>query len=604
MEIRDTFFNDSSTVKKHGRSVLKTLKNLKPFERFVTFVLTIAVVISGTYILYTKNKGIFVEMPRAGGTHTEGIVGTPRFINPLLAISQADKDLSSLIYAGLMTRDEHGNLIPELAESYTISDDGTVYTFKLRDGLTFHDGIPLTADDVIFTIKQAANPAVRSPVFADWDGVQIEKIDDATISFTLPKPYAPFIENMTLGILPAHIWSLLSAEQFPFSQFNVTPVGSGPYKIGPNDVIRDKSGIPSLYRLTAFDEYTLGTPFISTIQFRLYNTIDDALLAYTKGEVNAVNSISPLQLEALQNDQTQTHTAVYRTPLLRIFGIFFNHNKQPIFLEDEVREALEVATPKKAVVGEILRGYGTVLNAPLPSFITGLSDESILNVEESPGESADERSPINHIEQARKVLENADWERGEDGIYTIGKDEKEKKLTFTLTTINAPELIQTAERIAESWREVGANVELKVFDPSDLTQSVIRPRRFDALLFGMVIGHELDLYAFWHSSQRNDPGLNIAQYADIETDALLEKMRTEKDPEIRKTLYADFTKLIQKQNAAVFVYAPDFVYVMNDRVQNVSLHPVKEPSERFDTAHLWHIETDLVWPFIQKILEH
>ncbi len=310
----------------------------------------------------------------------------------------------------------------------------------------------------------------------------------------------------------------------------------------------------------------------------------------------------------LNTSEPKQNVAIYRSPLLRVFGIFFNHNKQPIFLYDEVREALKEATPKKAIIGEILRGYGTLLNGPLPTHIT--NSQTISNaisektVEPADDEDVQEKIPANHIERAKLILENSGWDRDEEsGIYATEKDGVALQLSISLTTVNTPELVQTAERIAESWRNVGARVELKIFEPTDLTQSVIRPRRFDALLFGMVIGHELDLYTFWHSSQRNDPGLNIAQYADIESDALLENMRTEQNIATRTKMYKDFSQLVSKNQTAIFLYAPDFVYIIDNNVHNVSIHPIAETHERFDTVHEWHVETDNVWPFVRDMIK-
>lgn len=599
---------DSDTTHTYrSHTILDRLTLLSSFERLFIGALFFLVLISGTSLAYQANQKTFVEIPRIGGKHVEGIVGTPRFINPLLAISYADKDLTALVYAGLLSRDAKGELIPELAEAYTISEDGMTYTFVLRDNLTFHDGTPLTAKDVVFTIKQAGNAMVRSPSFADWEGVQVEQINEQTITFTLPEPYTPFIENLTLGILPSHIWEGLSAEEFPFSQFNITPVGSGPYKV--ELVERDKSGIPSAYRLTKFNEFALGSPYIHTIEFILFNNESEALTAYKSGVVQAINSVTPMNLEEFLNTDTKKTVAVRRAPLLRVFGIFFNHNRQPIFLRSEVREALNEATPKKAIVGEIFRGYGTPLDGPLL-----LSNETSTSSEDQAGDTETEennnseeetgKNPVNHIERSRLILEKAGWEREEgSGVYILEKAEETIRLSVAFSTVNTPELVQTAERIADSWREVGAEVELKVFEPTDLTQSIIRPRRFDALLFGMVIGHELDLYAFWHSSQRNDPGLNIAQYADIEADALLEKMRTEQDASARAQLYHDFSALVRKNTSAIFLYAPDFIYLIDSQVNNVSIHPIVEPSERFDTVHTWYIDTDNVWSFLKGFFE-
>jgi len=573
-------------------SLLEVIAGLSPFERIVIFLLLVTAFVSGTALLYRANNDILVETPRAGGVHREGIAGTPRFINPLLAISEADKDLTTLLYAGLMTRDETGVLVPELAERYALSDDGTVYTFTLRDGLTFHDGTPVTADDVVFTATQAANAAIKSPVFANWDNVAVAALDSRTVTFTLPVPYMPFIENTTLGILPKHIWQDLTPEEFQFSQFNITPVGSGPYALA--NVVRDRSGIPERYELVRFDGYALGAPHIASFVFHLYNTKNEAFQAYLAGAVDAVGGISPALLEELATAETARATAIRRTPLLRVFGVFFNHNRQPLFLRDEVRKALDVATPKQALVGEILSGYGTVLDSPLPAHA---APEQVSEVPLNSTTTTPSR-----IEQAQTILERAGWERNEEtGIYEREIDDEVRELAFSLSTVNASELIAAVGRIAEQWQALGARVEVQTYDQIDLVQSVIRPRRFDALLFGMILGHELDLYAFWHSSQRNDPGLNVAQYADIETDALLEKLRTERDPAARTELYASFAKLVSDQHAAIFLYTPDYIYVTAQTTKNITMHPIAEPHERFDTVHAWYIETDAIWPFVQEL---
>ncbi len=581
-------------------SISNTLKSLSPFERIIVGTLLILILISTTYLAYKANSEVLVEIPRQGGTYSEGLVGTPRFINPLLAISRADHDLSSIVYAGLLTRDAKGKLIPELAESYTISEDARVYTFILKNNLTFHDKTHLTAEDVVFTVKQAANASVRSPLFANWDGVQVEKVDDRTIQFTLPEPYAPFLDNLTLGILPAHIWSGLTAEEFPFSQFNITPVGSGPYRV--KEVKRDKSGIPVSYSLTRFEEYALSKPYIDTLVFNLYNSEEEALEAFTKGDIIALSNITPSLLENFLTTNPALETSVYRVPLLRIFGVFFNHNKQPLFLKDEVRKALSLTAPKEKILSEIFHGYATPLSSPLPLRSSGTTTQDLNNPETI--------SEVLSIEarrsQAKEVLEEEDWKMGEEThIYSLEEKEGEEAipLSFTLSTVNTPELSETATILQNSWNELGAQVDVKLFESTDLTQTVLRPRRFDALLFGMVVGHEYDLYAFWHSSQRNDPGLNIAQFADIEADALLEKMRTERDEEAKKTLYSDFAKLVESKDAAIFLYSPDFIFLVRDSVHNVSLHPISDTSERFDTIHTWNMETDTVWAFLRDFFE-
>jgi peptide/nickel transport system substrate-binding protein len=163
-----------------------------------------------------------------------------------------------------------------------------------------------------------------------------------------------------------------------------------------------------------------------------------------------------------------------------------------------------------------------------------------------------------------------------------------------------PELRAAAQYVAATWRKLGVDVAVSVYDQGDLAQQVIRPRRFDALLFGEVIGREPDLFAFWDSSQRNDPGLNIAQYANPAVDALVEQLRSSHDETLRTMLFKQFSFDIQKDIPAVFLYAPDFVYIVPNSVRGLNLGFIEEPSDRFLSVAQWHLETDYVWPFFAK----
>ncbi len=592
-------YSSARSAAKHTFS--DTLIDLSPLGRLFAILLLATTVISGTILAYDKNHALLKEVPRYGGSHTEGIVGTPRFINPLLAISPADRDLTAVVYAGLMKRSADGTLVPQLAESYKISDDGTVYTFTLRPDLTFQDGTPLTADDVVYTIKEAANPNIRSPLYANWEGVKVDVLDARTVTFTLPQPYAPFIENTTIGILPKHIWAPLADDQFSFSQFNTRPVGAGPYEV--TNVVVDKSGIPSRYELRAFDRYVLGKPHIAQLNFALYRDRDSVLQAFTDGRVDAVYNVAPAKMDDLL--EANGTPVILRAPLLRVFGVFLNHNKQPVFMDAAVREALDVATPRRSIVGQILGGYGTALDAPVPPNVLAAVRGTSTDSTSTSADMLDSATSTlqRDLSHARSILEGAGWKRGDDGVYTLTKNKDQTtRLAFTLSTVDTPELVQAANMIADSWRQLGAEVDVKVFNATDLTQSVIRPRKYDALLFGMDLGHELDLYAFWHSSQRNDPGLNIAQFADIEADAALDNLRVATSTDAQDKLIGKFLDRVASEHAAISLYAPDFTYVVRDGLRNVTLHPIADASERFDTIDQWYQETDSVWPVVRDLL--
>ena len=224
----------SNTVAPPFRALSRRIDGLKPGDRLIAYVLGLFVLVSGLAGLYAIERSFLIEQPANGGSLTEGVIGSPRFVNPLLALSDTDRDLARLTYAGLMGIAENGELIPVLAENYTISEDGKTYIFTLRENAEFSDGRPVTAEDVVFTVQKAQDPGLKSPELANWANVRAEVIDARTVSFTLPKAYAPFLEDATLGILPAHLWRNIPNEQFPFSPRMERPVGAGPFKVTQN----------------------------------------------------------------------------------------------------------------------------------------------------------------------------------------------------------------------------------------------------------------------------------------------------------------------------------------------------------------------------------
>ncbi len=263
--------NDPLLEKKSGRfemplkKLLTTVLTQLSFSEKVVFSI-LSIILSGSALLLLLNlhNQFLVTIPTHGGSMTEGIIGSPRFINPLLAISDADRDLTQLVFSGLLRATPGGELIPDAADSYTVSPDGLTYTFTLKDNLTFHDGTPISTEDVAFTIERAQDPSIKSPKRANWDSVAVEVVSDKEIRFILKQPYAPFLENTTLGILPKHIWKNVLPEAFPLSFVNVEPIGNGPYRV--KNSIRDSSGIPQKYVLKSFENYPLGEPYIDTLE--------------------------------------------------------------------------------------------------------------------------------------------------------------------------------------------------------------------------------------------------------------------------------------------------------------------------------------------------
>ena len=515
-----------------------------------------------------------VTVPAQGGNLTEGVIGAPRFVNPILAVSNADKDLTQLIYAGLLTTGKDGTHIPELAESYNISPDGLVYTFTLRNNLTWHDGEPLTSDDVSFTIKTAQEPLVKSAKRANWEGVIVETPDPQTVIFRLAQPFAPFLENATIGILPEHIWGAINLEAFPHSVFNSGAVGAGPYRV--SKVANNKNtGVPEHYDLEAFDDYALGVPYIENIRVRFYPNENALVEAYLQGEVESMAALSPSILNNLEITGVKIATA----PLPRVFGVFFNQNQASVFSDPNVRLALDAAISRDLITDTVLFGYGSGITGPIPPGSLGYV------------EGVDEGGATGK-ERAIRILEDGGWiTNKETGV----RERKGTPLSFRISTVNAPELKEAVEIIATSWRTIGANVEIDLFELGDLNQNVIRPRKYDALFFGQVLGREPDLFSFWHSSQRNDPGLNVALYTNLGADKLLENARTTVSIDARSKMLEQAAEVIKKDAPAVFVYSPSFLYLIPPSIKNFSMGTVTTASERFLGIHSWYLETERIW---------
>jgi len=536
-------------------------------DRALFYALVMLVGIASISGLYKLEQSLLVEVPAYGGNLVEGVVGSPQFINPLLAVSDADRDLSSLVYAGLMGLSGSEELVPVLAESYALGDGGKTYTFTLRKGAVFSDGAPVAANDVVFTVEKAQNAALKSPKYADWSGVSVEAVDSRTIRFTLAKPYAPFLWLTTLGILPSRIWQNISSEEFPFSTLETSPVGAGPFKI--TNVSRDASGLIKSVSLDANPRYVLGRPYLNSIRFDFYSRGEDLASALSSGVIESAYGVATN--EAL--------TASYA----RVFGVFWNASEKHVYARAEVRKALSLALNRPALITAVLGGYATAIMGPVP-----------------PGENV-KQAPIpqseNPTAEAAAILQAGGW--AYDGTARVWKNAGAKEVIdrITLRTSNVPELKNVAGAVKADWEKLGIAVDIELYEPGDLSQNVIRPRKYEALLYGMVIGRDQDLYAFWSSQERNDPGLNIALYANKTVDALLEDARDSSDKEARAAALQKIENIVAADYPAAFIYAPDFIYAVPNGLRGVALPQIITPSDRFATVASWYRSIDAVWPF-------
>lgn len=540
------------------------VRSLSPGDRFIASVLALFVLGSVVAGVIALERSFMVTVPAQGGVLTEGIVGTPRFVNPLLALTDADRDLTALTYAGLMGLDGDGNLRPVLAERYDVSEDGTVYTFVLSEKARFSDGSPVTAEDVVFTVEKAQDPSLRSPELANWANIRAEAVDARTVSFTLPKPYAPFLADTTLGILPADKWRNVPSDEFSFSPLMIQPIGAGPFTV--SKITRDKDGGIAGMELKASKAYAPGRPYLDLIRVKFYDDVQKLQAAYERGSIESAYGI-PVQ-------------GALRAPYSRVFGAFFNSDENPVFARLEVREALSVAVDRERIVDQVLGGYATPLTGPVP-----------------PGSGIEQPPlPEGGAEAARAVLAEAGWEVNEETGVWENADQKLQLPSLTIRTSNVPELKGIADAIKADWEALGVPTEVALYEPGDLAASVIRPRAYEVLLFGMVIGRDRDLFAFWDSGERSDPGLNIAAYANRAVDLLLTRVREERDPALAHEDLQELSTRIASDYPAAFTHAPDFLYAVPNSVHGVRLPQIASPADRYATVASWYRNTEEVWP--------
>lgn len=569
-----------------GKSQINLVFSSFSKKEWVIFgTLSIICVLSLLLILNNVNKSFMTAVPLRGGVVREGIQGSPRFINPVLAFSDTDRDLVAVIYSGLMRKNPNGDLVPDLAEKYEASKDGLSYTFTLKDGLYFHNGKTLDADDIIFTIEKIKDPLQKSPRKASFDGVTVEKIDEKKIKFSLKQPYASFLENMTLGIMPKAVWENSPLE---LNGANINPVGSGSYMI--ESIGKQSSGAIEYYKLSGFKKFVLGTPYIKTMTLRFYPNENEMIEALRGGAVDQASSVTPENAEGLSSDGYRLESSA----LPRVFGLFFNQNQNQIFTNKTVVRAINDAIDKDQIVREVLSGYGATIDGPIPPNMD--LDKKLK------GGSAASREEA--VKKAREALAKEGWKTGGSGYLEKTKTEKKKKVTtvleFSISTGNAPELVKSAELIKEDLGEIGIKVDIKTFEVGNLNQSVIRPRKYDALLFGEIINNQSDLYAFWHSSQRKDPGLNVAMYTSAKVDKILEDAFTTVDEVTRVKKYAQFEEEIRKDMPAVFLYSPNFVYAVKKDLKGLAMERITSPADRFSNIYSWYTQTDNVWKIFAR----
>jgi len=493
--------------------------------------------------------------PQKGGTLRFGIIGRPSYINPVLAQSNDyDKDLIELIYDGLYSIDGQGQLMTNLAEKTETSEDGRTYIIFLKDNVFWHDGMAFTADDVIFTIETIQDPSIRSPLRLNWGGVVVEKLGTHVIRFNLKNPYKPFLQNLTLKIIPKHIWENIESRNFLSADYNLKPIGTGPYLF--DSLEKNKLGKIISYSLVANENYFKKEPYVSKLIFRSYDNYDLAKSGLLKKEIDG---FSPVLIEGVDFFKNKKNIQIVSLYLPRYYAIFLNL-KNPLFNQKEIRQALDLTISRQELITEILKEQAFPLEGPFaPEFL-----EEEFNF-----------PPEYSLEEAKKIIEQ------------LEPDQR----TFVLSLPDNLELIRVANYLATCWEKIGISVELQILPLATLEKEIIQTRSYDALLFGEIIGQDPDLFSFWHSSQTTDPGLNLSGYQNKDLDDLLEKVRQTFNEEQRINDLKMIQNILLEDKPALFLYNPFYLYILPQKVKGYNIQYANLPSEKFVDIENWYIYT-------------
>lgn len=559
----------STILSKHAHHIktgelLPSMKNRKTFI-VVLVVLSFLLLVGNT--LYRYYLDTTKEIPIPGGTYTEGIVGQPIFLNPVFAVSDVDQDITSLLFSGLVKINEKGDYEPNLAESWEVSQNGKQYDFFLRENVSWHDGQLFTSDDVFFTIAVLQNPDTRSPLKANYQNLTLEKVSPYHIRFHLPSPYAFFLNSMTIGILPYHILRDLPPDQLLSHPFNLSPVGTGPFMFKKlvqkkNDATRYASII-----MSRNPNYYIKTPYLDSCVFKFYPSSIDLLTAYQRREVDGISSISAMDLPELKH----TNITLYYLRIPEMKVIFFNLTSETPLRDATVRNVLKQSIPKQLLIDELFNRIGFPISGPL--------------LEQISLEEAQNEVPLDTLQA---MLEGAGWKQTPDQVRM--KDNQ--PLTFSLFTDDNTENLQIASFLQTTWQKLGINAEVEIFYQKTFIHDYLEPKNYDAVLLKVNMGSDPDQYPLWHSSQANkETSFNFSNYTNPKVDVLLEDARRILDVEKRYEKYKLFEQFLLEDNPALFLYAPYYIYGVDQKVHGLSLESINRPADRFQTIPYWFVQT-------------
>jgi peptide/nickel transport system substrate-binding protein len=549
--------------------------------RWPLIIALLALVVIGA-LLVSQRQDILTPIiqpeviPAEGGVYAEGLVGSLMRLNPLLDYSnRPDRDIDRLIFSGLLRFDDHGLPKGDLASSWGISRDGTIYNFSIRDTAVWHDGQPVTSDDVIFTIEMMRSPDSSLPadLVQFWQEIELVRLDEKTLQFRLPESFAPFMDYLTFGVLPAHLLGDLTFTEIVDNPFNLQPVGSGPYRF--DHLIVENGQIAGLV-LSANKDFYAQTPYIEQIAFRYYPTSAEVWAAFQAGDINGISQVSQDILPQVLSEPT-LNTYTSRLPQLTLVLLNLNNPEVPFFQDSSIRRALMQAINRQQIIDSLFNGQAILADGPIfPgtwSYYTGT--ERI---------AYDPQTAISVLRQAGFTIpaEGGSVRTSEDGV----------RLAFEMVYPDNPLHQAMAQAIQASWAQIGVEVTLTPIAYDLLVSERLDPRFYQAALVDLNLTRspDPDPYPFWHQAQITG-GQNYSGWDDRQASEYLEQARITLDLTERQRLYNNFQVRFSSELPALSLYYPVYTYAVTADMQGVSVGPLFDPADRFAGITNWFLVT-------------
>jgi len=480
-----------------------------------------------------------------GDTYVDTLLGDASYLNPVLASDSASGAINGLVYNGLVKYNKDIKLVPDLASSFSVSNDGLIIIFKLRKNVYWHDGVQFTAGDVKFTYEKLVDPKVKTPYSSDYLLVkEVKIIDKFTIKIIYKEPFAPALESWGMGIIPEHIFK---KGDFNTNPANRAPIGTGPFKF--KEWKTDEKIV-----LESFDKYHEGKPYLNRVIFRV---IPDQSVQFMELRNQSIDSmsLSPDQYKAYP--EFFEHYTKYRYPSFAYTYFGFNLTK-PLFKDRNIRLAIAHSISKKELIDGVLLGMGKPATGPY--------------VPQSWAYNPDIKDYEYNLESAKKLLVKSGWKDTDNDGY-LEKDGN--KLEFTLMTNQGNKLRELAAQIIQNQlTKLGIKVNIRIIEWSAFIHNFVDKRNFDAVILGWSLSRDPDQYAIWNSNQVKEGQYNFVSYSSREVDKLLDMGRREFNQAKRQVIYRKVHKQIFDDIPYIFLYYPESLPVVHKRFIGPEIAPL------------------------------